>query len=81
MKEIRALAQQIREKKIIMKDEAMVNKQSTKPVVPRTAPAKSRGRSVSRLKNEMEDLGVDMEDTENVNINSLNILNYSSMHY
>ncbi|KAL7288106.1 hypothetical protein TKK_0017891 [Trichogramma kaykai] len=65
LKEIRELAMQIREKKFLLKDEALINKQCTKPVIPRTAPAKSRGRSVSRLKNEMEDLGVDMEDTEN----------------
>ncbi|OXU17338.1 nucleolar GTP-binding protein 1 [Nasonia vitripennis] len=65
MKEIQELAKQIREKKIIMKDESRVNKQSTKPVMPRTAVARGRDRSVSRLRNEMEDLGVDMEDTEN----------------
>ncbi|XP_014211077.1 nucleolar GTP-binding protein 1 [Copidosoma floridanum] len=64
-KEIQALAKQIREKKAIMKEESLVNKQSTKPVVPRTAPAKARSRSVTRLRKEMENLGVDMEDTEN----------------
>ncbi|KAJ8675582.1 hypothetical protein QAD02_011368 [Eretmocerus hayati] len=65
MRDIQALAKQIREKKIIMKEESKVNKQSTKPVIPRTAAARSRDRSVSRLRNEMEELGVDMEDTEN----------------
>lgn len=66
---IQALAKQIREKKAIMKEESLVIKQSTKPVVPRTAPVKARGRSVSRLKDEMKDLGVDVDDdTENVNI-------------
>ena len=64
MKEIENLAKQIREKKMIMKDEARVNKASTKPVMPRTAGAKVRGRSVNRLKEQMEDLGIDMEDTE-----------------
>lgn len=71
MKEIQELAKQIREKKVIMKEESKVNKQSTKPVMPRTAAARSRGRSVSRLRDEMEELGVDMEDTENVNINNI----------
>lgn len=66
MKEIQALAKQIREKKMILKEESLVNKQSTKPVMPRTAAARSRDRSVSRLRNELEDLGVDMDDTENV---------------
>ena len=66
MKEIHELAKQIREKKMIMKEESKVNKQSTKPVMPRTAAARGRDRSVSRLVNEMEELGVDMDDTENV---------------
>lgn len=65
MREIRQLAKQIRDKKIIMKDEARVMKASTKPVMPRTAAAKVRDRSVAKLKGQMEDLGVDMEDTEN----------------
>ena len=34
--------------------------------MPRTAAVKIRDRSVSKLKEEMEDLGIDMEDTENV---------------
>lgn len=65
MQEIVALAKKIREKKIIMKEEARIQKASTKPVMPRTAAAKVRGRSVSKLKEQMEDLGIDMEDTEN----------------
>ncbi|KAK2587318.1 hypothetical protein KPH14_003037 [Odynerus spinipes] len=65
MREIVALAKQIREKKIIMKDEARIQKASTKPVMPRTAAAKLRDRSVSKLKEQMEDLGIDMEETEN----------------
>lgn len=68
MREIQQLAKQIREKKAIMKDEARILKASTKPVMPRTAASKVRDRSVCKLKEEMEELGVDMEDTENVNI-------------
>ncbi|XP_039285359.1 nucleolar GTP-binding protein 1 [Nilaparvata lugens] len=59
--EIRELAAKIRERKAIMKIEARVQKQSTKPVMPRTATAHVRDRSVSRLKDEMSRLGVDIE--------------------
>ncbi|XP_006609027.1 nucleolar GTP-binding protein 1 [Apis dorsata] len=65
MLEIVQMAKQIREKKAIMKDEARIQKASTKPIMPRTAAAKIRDRSVSKLKEEMEDLGIDMEDSEN----------------
>lgn len=80
MKEIQQLAKQIREKKIIMKEDSKINKQSTKPVMPRTAAARSRDRSVSRLRDEMEELGVDMENTENVNINNVYLF-IKSIHY
>lgn len=66
MREIEQLAKEIREKKFVMKDEARILKASTKPIMPRTAAAKVRGRSVARLKEQMGDLGVDMEDTKNV---------------
>lgn len=66
MQEIVQMAKQIRDKKAIMKDEARILKASTKPVMPRTAAAKLRDRSVSKLKEQMEDLGIDMEETENV---------------
>ncbi|CAL7937284.1 unnamed protein product [Xylocopa violacea] len=65
MRDIVQMAKQIREKKAIMKDEARIQKASTKPVVPRTTTAKLRDRSVSKLKEQMEDLGIDMEDSEN----------------
>lgn len=68
MREIVQMAKQIREKKAIMKDEARIQKASTKPVMPRTATAKGRDRSVSKLKEQMEDLGIDMQDSENVSI-------------
>ncbi|TGZ32548.1 Nucleolar GTP-binding protein 1 [Temnothorax longispinosus] len=65
MREIKELAKQIREKKFVMKDEARIVKASTKPIMPRTAAARTRDRSAVKLKEQMEDLGVDMEDTEN----------------
>lgn len=67
MREIKALALQIRNKKAIMRDETRVNKQSAKPVMPRTAGSRVRDRSVSRLRSEMENLGVDMSDTKDAN--------------
>lgn len=65
MRDIVQMAKQIREKKAIMKDEARLQKASTKPVMPRNTAPRVRDRSVSRLRAEMEELGVDMEDTEN----------------
>ncbi|CAK9819971.1 Nucleolar GTP-binding protein 1 [Anthophora plagiata] len=65
MRDIVELAKQIREKKAIMKDEARIQKASTKPILPRTSTAKARDRSVSKLKEQMEELGVDMEESEN----------------
>ena len=62
-KEIHELAEKIREKKKLMKNERRMNN-TKKPVVPRTAEPKKRERSVSRLKKEFEDLGVDMTGTE-----------------
>ncbi|XP_060530614.1 nucleolar GTP-binding protein 1 [Cylas formicarius] len=67
MQEIQKLALQIRHKKAILKDEARINKQSKKPVVPRTSRAKAKDRSVSKLRKNMENLGVDMSETENAN--------------
>jgi len=68
MREIGQLAKQIREKKFVMKDEARIMKASTKPVMPRTTAAKTRDRSIAKLKEQMEDLGVDMENIENVSV-------------
>nr|CAI5851567.1 unnamed protein product [Callosobruchus analis] len=65
MMEIKKLAKQIRDKKAIIKDEARINKQCRKPVMPRTSGMKARDRSVSKLREDMENLGVDMSQTEN----------------
>ncbi|XP_045508258.1 nucleolar GTP-binding protein 1 [Colias croceus] len=64
MKEIRELAIQIRNKKAVLKDESRLVKQSTKPVMPRTSRARDRDRSTTRLRTEMEKLGVDMSDSK-----------------
>ncbi|XP_059475500.1 nucleolar GTP-binding protein 1 [Neocloeon triangulifer] len=65
MQEICRLAKQIRDKKAIMRDEARIIKSSTKPKLPRTAAAKDRDRSVSRLRTQMNDLGVEPSESEN----------------
>ncbi|XP_042912257.1 GTP-binding protein 4 [Parasteatoda tepidariorum] len=59
---IRALAKRIREKKGILKIESQLKRSITKPKLPRTA--KKRTRSVSRLKMEMRQLGVELGDTK-----------------
>ncbi|CAH0717016.1 unnamed protein product, partial [Brenthis ino] len=64
MKEIRELARQIRNKKAVLKDESRLVKQSTKPVMPRTSRARDRDRSTTKLRDEMEKLGVDMSETK-----------------
>lgn len=64
MREIRELARQIRNKKAILKDESRLVKQSTKPVMPRTSRARARDRSTTKLRDEMEKLGVDMSGSE-----------------
>lgn len=64
MREIKELAIKIRHKKAVIKDEARINKQCRKPTMPRTTAAKARDRSVSKLRSEMENLGVDMSGTE-----------------
>ncbi|CAG9813728.1 unnamed protein product [Phaedon cochleariae] len=67
MREIQKLALQIRHKKAIIKDEARINKQSRKPVMPRTAGSKVRDRSVSRLRDDMAKLGVDLSQSGDAN--------------
>ncbi|XP_044004786.1 nucleolar GTP-binding protein 1-like [Aphidius gifuensis] len=64
MIDIQNLAKEIREARMIMKEESRIVKQSTKSHMPRTAAAQVRGRSVTRLKNEMEKLGVNVDDRE-----------------
>ncbi|XP_041986754.1 nucleolar GTP-binding protein 1 [Aricia agestis] len=64
MREIRDLARQIRNKKAVLKDESLLRKQSTKPVMPRTSRARGRDRTADKLRDEMEKLGVDMSETK-----------------
>jgi len=61
--DIRRLAQEIRDKKAIMRQESAL-RQCTKSIMPRTATPLVRGRSVSRLRSEMASLGVNLENDE-----------------
>jgi len=64
MTEIRELAGKIRYKKAVMKIDQKIDN-TKKSTLPRTATqAKKRSRSVSRLKAEFEELGVDMKETK-----------------
>jgi len=66
MKEIREMASKIRVKKKIMKIDQKIDG-TKKPTLPRTSVAAKRTRSVSRLKNEFTELGVDMTETDGAN--------------
>lgn len=63
--EIRSLARKIRERKAIMRQETRVAA-TKKPTIPRTTPARVRERSVTDLRDKMEDLGVSMDNTDDV---------------
>jgi len=74
------LAQKIRDRKIINRNESRISRQSNKPTTPRTAPAQARGRSTTDFRNRMEDLGVDMEGTEEVMFYTFNKVLYQSFN-
>jgi len=60
--EIKELAGKIRDKKAKMKQEQWIDN-TKKPTLPRNTVAKGRERSVTRLRKEFTELGVDMEST------------------
>ncbi|XP_015794485.1 nucleolar GTP-binding protein 1 [Tetranychus urticae] len=62
IKEIRALARQIQHKKALLKNEYWLKKGITRPKLPRTG--RKRERSVSRLKHEFEELGIEFSDDD-----------------
>lgn len=77
MREIRQLAGQIRDKRSIMKQESALVKNSSKSQLPRTSGAAVRGRSATKLRSEMENLGVDMSGTEDVDNFFIFYFNYN----
>ena len=64
LQEIRQLARKIRDKKGLLKFEQRMNN-TNKPIMPRTN--KKRERSLSRLRQEQRELGVDIESDEDSN--------------
>lgn len=67
LKEIREMAKQIRGKRFLLRDEKRLASKKNKPAIPRNKQPKIRDRSVSKLRETMENLGVDMSGTENAN--------------
>jgi len=67
MKEIREIAKQIRTKRFMLRDERRLQSKKNKSAIPRHKMPKIKDRSVDKLKNTMENLGVDMSGTETAN--------------
>ena len=62
--EVHELATKIRNKKKVMKIDSKLRKNKTTATMPRTGRGFKRDRSVSRLRDDMEQLGVDMSDVD-----------------
>ncbi|KAH8373617.1 hypothetical protein KR200_008943 [Drosophila serrata] len=67
LKEIREMAKQIRGKRFELRDEKRLSSRKNKPVIPRHKQPKVRDRSVNKLVQTMEGLGVDMSGSETAN--------------
>lgn len=67
MKEIRDMASQIRLKRFLLRDERRLASKKNKAVIPRNKIPRVKDRSVSKLRDTMENLGVDMSGTETAN--------------
>lgn len=67
LREIREMAKKIRGKRFMLRDEKRLAHRKNKPTIPRTKQPKVRARSVSKLRDTMENLGVDMSGTEEAN--------------
>lgn len=67
MREIREMAKQIRTKRFMLRDERRLQSNKNSSVIPRNKLPKVKDRSIDKLKNTMENLGVDMSGTENAN--------------
>ncbi|KAL5285765.1 GTPBP4 family protein [Megaselia abdita] len=67
LKEIRDMAKQIRLRRFQLRDEKRLAHRKNKPIIPRTKTPKLKDRSVDKLRQTMENLGVDMSGTENAN--------------
>ncbi|XP_011177879.1 nucleolar GTP-binding protein 1 [Zeugodacus cucurbitae] len=67
LKEIREMAKQIRGKRFQLRDDRRLASKKNKPAIPRHKQPKVRDRSVAKLRETMQNLGVDMSGTENAN--------------
>lgn len=67
MKEIREMANKIRGKRFLLRDDRRLENKKNKSTIPRNAKPRVRDRSVTKLKETMEELGVDMSGTEKAN--------------
>jgi nucleolar GTP-binding protein len=73
LQEIRDMAKQIRHKRFVLRDNKRLAPRSDKPKIPRHKLPHVRDRKVKKLKNTMEELGVDMSQSENSNFNKSQI--------
>lgn len=67
LKDIREMAKQIRTKRFLLRDDRRLQSKKNKSTIPRHKNPRVRDRSVTKLKETMENLGVDMSGTEKAN--------------
>lgn len=67
LKEIREMAKQIRTKRFLLRDDRRLENRKTKSTMPRHKQPRVRDRTVTKLKESMENLGVDMSGTDKAN--------------
>lgn len=67
MKEIRAIAKQIRTKRFLLRDERRLASNKNSSAIPRHKMPKVKDRNVEQLRSTMQNLGVDMSGTETAN--------------
>lgn len=69
LQEIRDMAKQIRHKRFVLRDNKRLAPKSDRPKIPRHKLPHVRARKAEKLKDTMEELGVDMSQMENSNFN------------
>lgn len=69
LQEIRDMARQIRTKRFLLRDNKRLAPRADKPKIPRHKLPLARDRKVDKLKNTMEELGVDMSGSAKANFN------------
>jgi nucleolar GTP-binding protein len=79
LQEIRDMARQIRTKRFTLRDNKRLAPRADKPKIPRHKLSHVRDRKVDKLKNTMEELGVDMSTKEDSNFNKSKIQSRRSL--